>query len=407
MLTVEEVRADCPILKRFTYLDSGATTLTPLPILAAMTEYVAHHGVNVERGAYRLAQEAQERWDAARVTAARLLLDCPPEEFVFTRNCTEAINIVAHGLRSLFEWRGGDEIVGTTLDHHANVLPWMRLAREAGGRYRMIHPEGPVLAPTDFESVGPQTRVVALQHVSNVLGSEHPVRDVVREVRRRAPDAFVFVDGSQGPGHLPFRVGDLACDAYAFSGHKGPLGPPGTGGLWLRRDLVDALDPLILGGGVVTDVTEDHYDLRTRSTKRFEAGTPNSVGLVGLGRAAAYVAEEIGVARVHEHEQALTRHLMDALGRVPGVVAYGTPDVARRVGTVAFNLEGWRASDLALALDETSGVLVRAGTHCAIPLARRLGIHESFGGNARASFHYYNTFEDCDRLVEALRGLAA
>lgn len=405
MLTVEEVRADCPILKRFAYLDSGATTLTPLPVIQAMSDYLANFGVNVERSAYRLAQEACEQWDAARGDAARFLLGCPPEELIFTRNCTEGINVVANALLNHVEWRKGDEIVGTTLEHHANELPWMRLARQAGVKYRMIAPAGCIIAPSDFESIGPQTKVVAFQHVSNVLGSEHPVRDIIREVRRRAPDAFVMLDGSQGPGHLKFNVAELGCDAYSFSGHKGPLGPPGSGGLWLKREHVESFEPLILGGGVVANVTETEYALRAGS-KRFEAGTPNTPGLIGLGRAARYVGEEIGIEHVHKREQELTKYLLSEIEKVKGVETYGDPDLKHRVGTVSFNLEGWRATDLALAVDEMQGVLVRAGHHCAMPLARRMGVEDDYGGTVRASFHYYNTFDECDRLVRAVKELA-
>lgn len=405
MLTVEEVRADCPILKKYAYLDSGATTLTPLPVIHAMSEYLANFGVNVERGAYRLTQEASDLWDAARADSARLLLGADPSQFIFMRNCTEAVNTVAHGLRSYLEWSAESEIVGTTLDHHANVLPWQRLAAETGATYRMIHPEKSVLAPSDFDGLGENTRVVALQHVSNVLGSEHPVRDIIKTIHKRAPGAFVFIDGSQGPGHLEFNVRDLGCDAYGFSGHKGPLGPPGSGGLWMRKAFIDAFEPFILGGGIVSNVTEEDHALRT-GTKRFEAGTPNTIGLVGLGRAARYTCEEIGVKNVHAREQELTRHLLDGLAEMPAVTVYGPEDPKTRVGTVSFNLEGWRATELALALDEMDNVLVRAGHHCAMPLARRLHLEENFGGTVRASFHYYNTFDDCDRLVKALRGLA-
>ena len=427
-LSPERVREDIPLTKKYVYLDNCATTPVPRPVVEAMLEYFYDYCANVERGAYSIASLANEKWDRARAKAARLLLNCEPDEFIFTRNFTEGACILAYGLERpllnrsggaftesepVIKWERGDNIVFSSLEHHSNMIPWIRLARHVGAEIRVVEfdVKSGMILPSEVEkAVDERTKLLAIQHVSNVTGVVHPVEEFVRIAKEKNPDCFVFVDSSQGPGHMPVDVKRIGCDALAFSGHKGPLGPQGSGGLYVKREHLERMDPLEIGGGTIADVTVRDYELRgDMLSKRWEAGTPSIACLIGLGRAAEYVAEEIGLSAVRSREHMLTERLVEGLLEIPGVEVYGeTEDMRVKAGVVSFNVEGWSSRDVSLALDQNFSppILTRAGHHCAIPACRRLGVYEKYGGTVRASFHYYNTPEEVDALIEAVKTLA-
>jgi len=393
-----------------------------------MLEYFYEYCANVERGAYSIASLANEKWDLARAKVAGLLLKCEAEELIFTRNMTEGACIFAYALEHplldrvqgafveqepLVKWRKGDNIVFSDLEHHSNMMPWIRLARHVGAEIKVVRFNRSTgqIEPSELEKVvDERTRLVALQHVSNVTGVIHPVEEFVKIAKEVNPDCIVFIDGSQGPGHMPIDVKRIGCDAYAFSGHKGPLGPQGSGGLYVRAELLERMEPMEIGGGTIADVTTGDYKLREDVLcKRWEAGTPSIACLIGLGRAAEYVAKDIGLERVRAREEELTARFIEGLLEIPGVEVYGeTEDISIKAGVVSFNIEGWSSHDVALALDSEfkPPILMRAGHHCAIPACRALGVYERYGGTVRASFHYYNTPEEVDIALEAIRKLA-
>ncbi len=423
MLSPEEVREDIPFLKKYVYFDNGATTPVPRPVQEAMLGYFNDYLANIERGAYSVAHHADEMYEKARENAARLLLNASPEEFIFTRNLTQGANIVAYALEHplltttnekfgpqepLIKWEEGDRIIGTVLEHHSNTMPWIRLSVRVGARFEIVPPgEDMLLSPDIFaEKVDRKTKLVVFQHVSNALGSIHPVKEITRAIKDVNPECLVFVDGSQGPGHMPVDVKEIGCDFYGFSGHKGPLGPQGTGGLYVREGLIEKMEPMEVGGGMMADVTENTYKIRAdRPAKKFDAGTPNIVGMIGLGRAAEYVAKDIGLENIDGRERFLAGKIIEGIKDLPGIEIYGPAKLENRGGVVAFNVEGWRCHDISAALDQEWKILTRSGHHCCLPLSRYLGILEKYGGSARASVGYYNLEDEVKLFVEAMETL--
>ncbi|MDD1661467.1 MAG: cysteine desulfurase [Methanomicrobiales archaeon] len=387
-----EIRADFPILSEVCYLDSAATSLSPEPVLAAMLEFEHTYRANVGRGVHRLAQVASQKyWDAHR--KVKSFIGAETGELVFTRNTTEAINMIAWGL----PWQSGDGIVTTLLEHHSNLLPWMRLRDQKGIDLQLIAPApdgGFDLA--EFEkAVTLDTRLVAITHASNVLGNLVPVREIAKICRDRG--ALLLVDGAQSVPHVPVDVERLGCDFFCFSGHK-MLGPTGTGALWMRRP---EIEPLLLGGGAVEQVTASGYTLAS-GYARFEAGTPNIAGAIGLSRAIDYL-EGLSMDDVQRHEQALTRRMLDGLSGIDGVKVFGPGAIADRIGVVSFAVGGLHPHDVAMMLDTEADIMVRSGHHCCMPLMDLLGTP---GGTVRASLHCYNNADDIDRLVETVGGIA-
>ncbi|MBS1195149.1 MAG: aminotransferase, class [Methanomicrobia archaeon] len=387
----EETRRDFPLLSEVCYLDSAATSLSPEPVLQAMLEYERHYRANVGRGVHRLSQIASQKyWDAHRKVAA--FIGAEGGETVFTRNTTEAITLVAEGL----SWNPGDRVVTTLLEHHSNLLPWMRLRDRKGVNLTVIPPgPGGTISPGAVAAaVDDHTRLVAVTHASNVLGNLLPVREIGRAAREHG--ALLLVDGAQSVPHIPVRVRDLGCDFLCFSGHK-MLGPTGTGVLWMQEPVPE---PLIVGGGSIDRVTGEAYTL-TGGYARYEAGTPNIAGGIGLGRAVDYL-QAIGMAEVQGHEERLTRQMLDGLRGITGVTVYGPGPGPGRIGVVSFTVEGLHPHEVAHALSERE-IMVRSGHHCCMPFMDQLGLSE---GTVRASLHVYSSREDVDRLVEALGEIA-
>jgi len=424
-LTPEEVRAHIPIMQKYIYVDNAATTPVPLPVLDAIKEYVYEYPANIERGAYSIAALASDKVDEARENIARLLLNCKSSEFIFTRNETQGGNFVAYALLNpllnrdqkefkeadpLIQWNPHDEIITTIIEHHSNLLPWIRLARKVNASLKIIEPKKDgVLHPSHFEPlISEKTKLVTFQHTSNVMGTVHNVKEIIKTIRKINSETLIFIDGSQGPGHMPVDVKELDCDFYTFSGHKGPLSIPGTGGLYVKEELIKQMDPEEVGGGMIADVTTSDYMIRSDIYgKRWDAGTPNIIGYLALGRAAIYVAEEIGLKNIERQELKLMKLLLEGINDLEGLEYYGPHGLENRCGVLTFNIEGWGSHDLSLALDENWGILTRGGHHCAIPAMRWLGIHRKFGGNTRISFHYYNLESDVQKILDALKILCS
>jgi len=386
------IRADFPVLSEVIYLDSAATSLSPEPVLAAMLEYEHVYRANAGRGVHRLAQIATQKYWDARVKVKRFV-GAGTGELVFTKNTTEAVNLVARGL----PWRKGDRVVTTLLEHHSNLLPWMRVRDRHGIDLRIIPSSADgTLDMADLErEITEGTRLVAVTHASNVLGNVVPVREIAGICREQG--ALLLVDGAQSVPHFPVKVGELGCDFLCFSGHK-MLGPTGTGALWMRRP---EIEPLLLGGGAIEQVTATGYTL-AEGPARYEGGTPNIAGAIGLGRAVVYL-EALGMEAVQGHEQALTRQMIEGLSGIDGVQVFGPGATAERIGVVSFTVRGMHPHDVAHLLDEEADIMVRSGHHCCMPLMTRLGTPD---GTVRASLHCYNNEDDVERLVDTVRMIA-
>jgi cysteine desulfurase/selenocysteine lyase len=388
-------RADFPLLAanpRLHYLDSAATTQKPAVVLDAIRAYYEHDNANPHRGAYALSVRATDRYHEARARIACFLgvrdIDC----LLFTRGTTESLNLVASAWGRV-NVSVGDEIVVTALEHHANFVPWQQLAVERGATLRIcgLTSDGRIDLAALASLLGPRTRVVAFNHVSNALGTINPVKEIARLAH--GVGAIAVCDGAQSAPHFPVRFDELGVDFYAFSGHK-MCGPMGIGGLIGRRTLLEAMPPYQFGGDMIEFVHDDHSSWNVLPHK-FEAGTPNVAGAVGLAAAIDYL-EEIGMDAIARHEQSLVRLASERLAAIEGVRIYGPPP-EHRSGVVSFTYGDIHPHDLASILD-TEGVCVRAGHHCAQPLMRRLDVPAT----ARASFYVYNDESDVDALVAAL-----
>ena len=393
------IRRDFPILERevygksLVYLDSTATTQKPRQVLDAVDHYYRNYNANIHRGVYRIAEEATEAYENARERVARFVNARSPREIVFTRGTTESVNLVANAWGRA-NVRQGDVIVLTEMEHHSNLVPWQLLATAQGAtiRYIPVDGEGRLdLSGLDRLLDGP-VQMVALAHVSNVLGTINPVAEIAR--RAHAAGAKVLLDAAQSVPHMPVDVRALDCDVLAFSGHK-MLAPTGIGALYGKRDVLEAMPPFLGGGEMIREVRLEGSTWNDVPF-RFEAGTMNIAGSIGLGAAVDYLSE-IGMDAVHAHGSELVEEAFRVLTSIPGVTIYGPP-AAERGAIVSFTVDDIHAHDVAAVLDR-EGVAVRAGHHCAMPLHRKLGIAAS----ARASFHVYNDAGDLERLGEGVR----
>jgi cysteine desulfurase/selenocysteine lyase len=394
-----DIRADFPVLAReidgrpIVYLDSAATSQKPEAVIAAIDDYYRHHNANIHRGVYTLAQEATDLFEGARERVAAFT-GGETATTIFTRNATEAINLVAYAWGR--EYVGaGDVVLITQMEHHSNIVPWQLLCSEVGAelRYLDVSDEGTLsLEQLDAELAGGRVKLAAFAHISNVLGTINPVSEMVERVR--AAGAVSLVDGSQAVPQVPVDVGAVGADFYAWTGHKA-LGPTGIGVLHGRREILEAMRPFLGGGDMIRTVgwTESTWnDLPWK----FEAGTSMIAEGVGLGAAIDYLGA-LGMENVRHHERELVRYALDRLAEVPGVRVIGPASAEERGGVISFELEGIHPHDIADLINREN-VCVRAGHHCAMPLMRRLGVPAT----ARASFGPYNVRSDVDALVAAL-----
>ncbi|MGS4114554.1 cysteine desulfurase [Staphylococcus pseudintermedius] len=398
-LNVEAIIKDFPILeqqvngKRLAYLDSTATSQKPKQVIDALSDYYERYNSNVHRGVHTLGSLATDGYEGARETVRRFIHAKYFEEIIFTRGTTAAINMIAHsyGDANVGE---GDEIVVTQMEHHANLVPWQQLAKRQGATLKFIPmaEDGTITLEAVRETVSERTKIVAIAHVSNVLGTINDIKAIAEIAHEHG--AIISVDGAQSVPHMKVDVQDLNVDFYSFSGHK-MLGPTGIGVLYGKREHLNQMEPTEFGGDMIDFV--DLYDSTwTDLPTKFEAGTPLIAQAIGLQAAIEYI-ESIGFDAIHEHEEALTTYAYEQMSQIEGIDIYG-PSKDKRAGIITFNLKDVHPHDVATALD-TEGVAVRAGHHCAQPLMKWLNVSST----ARASFYIYNTKEDIDQLVEGLK----
>jgi cysteine desulfurase/selenocysteine lyase len=407
---VAAVRADFPIFDRLingrplVYLDSANTSQKPRVVIDALREHYERHNANVARSVHTLGTEATQAYEGARAKVAAFIGAATPDEVVFAKNSTEAINLVAYAFSNAtatpavsderFVLRPGDEIVISEMEHHSNIVPWQLLAERTGATLKWfgIDDDGRLDLSNLDEVITPRTKIVSFVHISNILGTRNDPAPIVR--RAHDVGALVMVDGSQSVPQMPVDVAELGVDFLAFTGHK-MLGPTGIGVLWGRSELLHAMPPVLGGGSMIETVTMGGTTFMPPPA-RFEAGTPPIAEAIALGTAIDYLSE-LGMAAVAAHEHELTAYALDALGKVEGLRIYGPKDAANRGGTMSFALDGVHPHDVGQILDEF-GVEVRVGHHCARPVCAHYGV----AAMTRASFYVYTTTDEIDELVRGL-----
>ena len=398
----EAVRADFPLLRRevhgkpLVYLDSANTGQKPAAVIEAVDRFYRQHNANVSRAVHQLGSEATEAYEGARRRLAGFI-NARPEDLVLCSGTTFAINLVAYSW-ALPRLKAGDTILVSRMEHHANIVPWQLVAERSGATIRVaeINHDGSLDLDALHRDMTPDVKLLALTHVSNLLGTVNPVREICREARRRG--ITTVIDGSQAMPHRPVDVAAIGCDFYAFTGHK-MIGPTGTGALWARREHLEAMPPFIGGGEMIREVSFDGTVFND-PPHRFEAGTPNIAGFVGLGAAVDYL-DAIGMANIEAREAELLAHLTEEMDKVEGLRIIGR--APEKAAVVSFLVEGAHAHDLATLLD-LEGVAVRSGQHCAHPLLQFYGV----AATCRASLAFYNTHDEIDAFIAALhkvRGL--
>ena len=402
MMDVESIRKDFPVLDRkvngrpLVYFDNAATSQKPIQVIDAIKEYYMNHNANIHRGVHTLGTESTELYDQARKTVAEFI-NADEREIVFTKNATESINLVmyAWALRNLGK---GDRIVLSIMEHHANLLPWLWLSKVKGVRLEWLDiDENGKIPETELDKIdGKNTRLVAVTHVSNVLGTINDVSKICKRAHENG--ALCLIDSSQGAPHMSVDVKKIDCDFLVFTGHK-MLGPMGIGVLYGRGEVMADIEPFLFGGDMIERVTTTDA-VWAKPPQRFEAGTPHVAGAVGLAEAVRYL-KTIGMENVREHEKNLVKHALDKFSELNNVTLYGPEDPESRAGIITFNVDGLTSNDVGILLNE-EGIAVRSGRHCAHPLHDRLGIPST----VRMSFYIYNTFEEIDRTVDVISDLS-
>ncbi|EAE0107382.1 cysteine desulfurase [Listeria monocytogenes] len=400
MIDIQKIRADFPILdqeineKPLAYLDNAATSQKPKQVIEALTHYYEFDNANVHRGVHTLAARATDAYESARGKVAKFIHAREVAEIIFTRGTTSAINLVVDSYAEA-NIEAGDEIVISYLEHHSNLIPWQQLAKRKGAvlKYIELEEDGTISVEQAKKTIGEKTKIVALAHVSNVLGTITPIKEIAAIAHQFG--AVILVDGAQAVPHMEVDVVDLDADFYAFSGHK-MMAPTGIGALYGKRELLDAMEPTEFGGEMIDFV--ELYDSTWKELPwKFEAGTPIIGGAIALGAAIDYLAE-VGLENIQAHEQTLASYAIEEMSKIEGITIYGPKDASKRCGLVTFNLEGAHPHDIATILDE-DGVAIRAGHHCAQPLMKWLDVSST----ARASFYIYNTKEEIDALIDGLK----
>ena len=397
-LDVNRVRSDFPILgvqvsgKKLVYLDSAASSQMPQQVIDRLTRYHSSEHANIHRGVHFLSEQATNAYEAAREKVQHFINAAHDREVIFTRGTTNAINTVAHGFGRAFVCEG-DEIIISHMEHHSNIVPWQMLCEEKGATLKVIpvDDDGRLLIDEYEKLLGDRTRLVAVTHVSNVLGTVNPVKEMIAMAHARGVP--VLIDGAQGVPHMKVDVQDLDCDFYAFSGHK-MCGPTGIGILYGKESMLEKMQPYEGGGDMILSVTLEKTTYN-KIPYKFEAGTPPIAAAIGLGAAVDYL-ESVGLAAIEAHEHSLVAYGNEVLSAIEGVKLYGA--VPEKAGVLSFNIAGVHAHDVGTILND-EGVAVRTGHHCAQPLMQRYGVPAT----ARASFYLYNTLEEVDQLGAAIR----
>ncbi|MBN1682179.1 cysteine desulfurase [Candidatus Bathyarchaeota archaeon] len=398
MLDLNSIRNDFPILNQgFIYLDSAASSLTPEQVIIKETEFYRFYRANIERGVHRWSQKASEEYEKAHELVSKFINASGSENIAMLRNTTEGINLVANSL----DWKKEDKIVTTIIEHHSNFITWLRVCQKHGCKLNVVAstPEG-IFDLNDFEKIiDDNTRLVAITGVSNVLGVITPLKDIIQIAHEHG--TVVLVDGAQLVPHLKTDVKSLDVDYLSFSGHK-MLGPTGSGGLYIADELLEQTEPLCIGGGTITNVNVDSYELAT-SPMKFEAGTPAIAQVIGLGEACNYLNKH-GIDNVANWDHVLAKKLVEGLLEIDRVKVYGPLDPKQRVGLATFNIGDMNPHDVALTLDTEFNIGVRSGHHCALPLMKEL--FQLNEGNVRASTYLYNTKTEIDTLLMAVEKIA-
>ncbi|NLV88828.1 MAG: cysteine desulfurase [Tissierellia bacterium] len=401
-LNIDEIKKDFPILNqkingnRLVYLDNGATTQKPIPVIEAIYNYNTKSHGNPHRGAHQLSIRATEEYDLAKERVRKFINAESIEEIIFTRNTTESINLIAYSYGKEFI-NEGDEIVLAISEHHSNILPWQRIAKEkkATLKYMYLNDDGRIPIEEVKEKITENTKIVSIAHMSNVLGTIHPIEEIIDYGHKMG--AIVLIDGAQSTPHINVDVQKLDADFYVFSGHK-MLAPMGIGVVYGKKEILESMPPFLMGGDMIEYVYEDHASFAPLPYK-FEAGTQNVEGAVGL-RAAIEYLEKIGMDNIERHELKLVEYALDKMLSIPYVNVQGPKDLDMRGGIISFTIDDVHPHDVSTILD-SYGVAVRAGHHCAQPLMRYLNLPAT----SRVSFYLYNTKEDVDQFIEGLKNV--
>ncbi len=400
MLDVNHIRKDFPILSRtiygkpLVYLDNAATSQKPKSVIQSLVDYYESYNSNIHRGVHTLSMEATDRHEEARSKCTRFIGAKEEKSLIMVRNTTEAINLVAQtwGKYNISE---GDEILTTHMEHHSNLVPWQKLAKQNGASLKFIelNEDGMLDLSNINKLITERTKLLALTHMSNVLGTINPVKELIEIAHKMG--AKVLIDGAQSVPHMKVDVTDMGCDFFAFSGHK-MLAPTGIGVLYVKPEILEHMEPFLFGGDMVSQVWDDTATWNDLPWK-FEAGTPNIADLIGLGTAIDYL-ESLGMDEVREHEMALTGYALEQFDRLNDIKVFGPKDLSKRGGVISFHSDDVHPHDMGTMLDR-EGIAIRTGHHCAMPLTRKLSVVAT----ARASFYIYNTEEEVDKLTSAIR----
>ncbi|HDQ88829.1 MAG TPA: cysteine desulfurase [candidate division WWE3 bacterium] len=403
-LNTKSIRKDFPILERkingnpLVYFDNAATSQKPLRVIRAVSDYYLNSNANVHRGIHELSEEATKMYEEARKTVANFIGATSANELIFTKGTTDGINAVATGLTP--QTSSGDGIIVTSAEHHSNFVPWQKLCELKGAELKVLatansNTEFPLESLTSL--LNEKTKIVSLSHASNVLGTIFPIMRIAQIVKEYNPEILIIVDAAQSVPHLPVNVQKLGCDFLAFSGHK-MLGPMGIGALWMKKEHMEKLEPYEFGGGMISSVKAEKSTW-AEGPEKFEAGTPNVAGAIGLAEAVKYL-QKLGMENVQKHSQELAEITIKKLKEIPNIKLniLGSQKPEERTGLVSFTIEGAHPHDIAAVLN-SKGIAVRAGQHCTMPLHDSLGISAS----TRVSFYIYNTEEEVDYFIESLK----
>ncbi|MDR3291051.1 MAG: cysteine desulfurase [Methanobrevibacter sp.] len=388
MRKFKEVRQDFPILNEFIYLDSASTSLTPIPVIEVMNDYYCNYNSNTGRGNYRIAIKSSDKLENARVKIAEFI-NGNPDEIVFTKNTTEAINIVVNGLN----FKKGDNVIVSNIEHHSNLVPWLNLG-DLKLKIAKVD-DSYTIDPEDVNDlIDENTKLIAITHISNVFGSKQDIDEISKIAKEN--NLLFLVDAAQSAGYLPIDINKIKPDFMAFPGHKGLLGPVGTGFLYLKKEIAENLMLKNLGGGTVTNIEGNKFTLED-VPYRFEGGTQNISGIIGLSKAMDYI-NNIKIESIEKYCSKLTEELYEKIYSIDNIEVYGNPNNIHH--TVSFNVKGLNPYDVSKILDETSNICLRSGFHCSIPSLRSIN---SENGTIRASIHCYNNFEDIKKLYDGLK----
>ncbi|NLI62334.1 MAG: cysteine desulfurase [Methanosarcinaceae archaeon] len=388
MFDVNLIRKDFPVLENVIYLDNGATTQTPKPAVSSICDFFYNFGANYGRGAHSLSVKATTAYEESRDIVSSFL-NSEFENTVFTKNTTDAINIVSNGL----EFEEGDHVITTFAEHHSNMIPWLNLKNKGVSVSNIPVDNWGYISPKEVKAeITDKTKLIAIGHISNVFGSIQNIEKIISIAHKN--NVLVLVDGAQSAGHIPVNLKLLDCDFFATAGHKGLLGPQGTGILYMKNP--ELITPSVFGGGMTSESDGISFSIK-KTPEKYEAGTPNIPGVIGLGAAVEYI-EKIGIENIEKHERKLTKKLLKRFDEIENLKYYGPEKSKERGSLFSFNISGKDPTTVALMLDKYYKICIRSGYHCSMPGQKQLGI----SGSARASFALYNTEEEVDMLADAL-----